>query len=156
MVFSGDILIYGIKIDLETVKDKIHEYIKQNYKEIYETLDFYEFEHYDNRDICEYLYKLMEKLDISVTVIGERCCYFTSIIYFGVELANNDIINRHEANIFNTFEEYIEYYTYGIKPAIETFYDNKLKYENDIRKIISDPNLPIKFYSIPNDCYSCT
>lgn len=154
MVFSGDILIYGIKIDLETICSKIHDYIQQHCKEIYEPFDFDDYN--DPYDTFDYLYELIKKLDISVTVIGEKCCYFTSDIYFGIELAYNDIVNRHGANTFNTFEEYIEYYTCGIKPAIESFNINKLKYENDIRKIISGANLLIQFYSIPNDCHSCT
>jgi hypothetical protein len=40
MVFSGDHIIYSVKVSVDDTRDYMLKYVKEHHNEIYETLDF--------------------------------------------------------------------------------------------------------------------
>jgi hypothetical protein len=157
MVFSGDQLIYGVKIPKAYARNCITNFINKINGKLIESSDS------DDDDEISYEYeknvnKLLKKEKLSVSICTEKCCYRKSedTIFIGVELATNGIVFRFHREEFDTVEEYIDFYTRGIKNLSKNFHKKEKKYITDIRKIVDDEEIPIKFYSIPNDCSRCT
>ena len=67
----------------------------------------------------------------------------------------SDIISTSNTNVFNSFEEYFEFYAVRVQKSKLEFELNKSKYIEDLQKILPKKMQP-KFYSIPNDCYNCS
>ena len=159
MVCTGDILIFGIQMSLEDVIKYILKFIKSNpieetYKKIKEDL-----KNDDKTEIIEYINNIFKQKNLSIEIIRPRCCLFSddnddySYVYLGVELCSNDLVSRFDVKKFNTIEEYENFYTEGLINAKDLLNKNKNKYIDDLKKIVKTKPM---FYTLPNDCFSCT
>ena len=162
MVYSVDNLIFGVQMDLNDAVKYIIKYAKNNKKDIYETIDL-DMTESDTYEKYDYFYDIVEELDLDIELIKPPCCYFKdneddfSKVYLGVVLCcNNIIVSRFDVSSFKTYEEYKDFYTEGLKNAETKLLNNKQKYIEDLSKILPKTINKQKYYSLPNDCYSCT
>ena len=171
-------LIFGVQMDL----DDAIVYIKKYVKEINESINISNDDcsvDSDNSSIYsddssidsddssvdnKYYYydDIVDKLNLSIKLIKAPCCYFNdygdehSKVYLGVELCYNNIISRFDISSFDTFKEYNDFYTDGVKNTKKELKNNKKQYIKDLKKILPKTMIKPRFYSLPNDCYSCT
>ena len=161
MTYTGDDIIFGVKRTVNDTCEDMLKYIEKNHDEIYNTIDVDLLQsEYNYRDKTNYLIDIMQQLKLSITIISEHCCFFNdkknTYIFIGALLASNDTIDKRHVNEFNSFMEYKDFYTIGLKYATEALKKNKTTYIKDINKFVDDKDIPIKFYSMPNDCFACT
>jgi hypothetical protein len=141
----------------------ITKYAKQNDKNVYELIDK-EILDENNDDKYYYFENVIDNLNLSITLIKPPCCFFKddnddddfSKVYLGVHLCCNDIVSRFNISSFDTFEEYKNFYTDGVKNAEQDLINNKTEYIENLKKMLPKTINKPKFYSLPNDCYSCT
>jgi hypothetical protein len=128
------------------------------YSEVSDNFEYPEISDDDYAIKSTTLIEIFEELNLSISIHTERCCLQRNerTIFLGVHLATNDIVFRIMRYKFNSIERYIDFYTKGIKNLTKKFYKKKNKYICDIKKIINNDDIPIIFYSIPNNCSSCT
>ncbi len=166
MVCTGDTLIYGVQMTPSDIKKCILRYIKSAYdSDSYKIVkdDLEDFEPDDMYEIINYVDKLLHETDISIRVIRPPCCLYStdptddfSLVYLGVELCSNSLVSRFHSIEFNSIEEYEKSYTSGLVDAKKLLEENKTKYLEDLAKFIPKTKNKPKFYTIPNDCFSCT
>ncbi len=165
MVYSGDKLIFGVQMDLDDAIKYIIKYVKKNEKDIYESIDMDMLDDDNNSDKYYYFDDIVNKLDLSIELLKAQCCYFNdygddddefSKVYLGTILCCNNIVSRFDISSFDTFEEYKDFYTEGIKYGEIELANNKKKYIEDLQKILPKTKVKPRYYSLPNDCYTCT
>jgi hypothetical protein len=166
MVVSGDDLIFGVQLDMDEVIKYIKNYTKKHHEPIYNKIQndikLNELLNDSITEKYEYFYNIIKSFNLSIELINPPCCLFTedntsdfSKVYLGVTLCSNDIISTSNTNVFNSFEEYFEFYSGRVQKSKLDFEVNKSKYIEDLQKILPNKMQP-KFYSIPNDCYNCS
>lgn len=168
MVYTGDTLIYGVQLDFYKAKKYIEKYNINNSSELDNTVNNDELSDSDgsnySNDLNSYYdcEKIMDDFNLSIKLLKPPCCFFDyndeefSKVYIGVELCINNIVSRSNVNNFDTFEEYLNFYLNNISDAQKQLEINKDKYILDFNKILPNTEFQLKFYSLPNDCYSCT
>lgn len=166
MVFTGDQLIYGVQLTLDEAIKYIQIYMKKHDEETYKKIKY----DIKNDDVLKdninekywYLNEIVSDLDLSIQLLKPPCCFFDESdedfdkVYFGVVLTSNQIISRYEIYKFNNFDEYNDFYTSGINEAKNKLEENKELYIQDLEKLLPKSKVKPKFYSLPNDCYTCS
>jgi hypothetical protein len=168
MVFSGDKLIFGIQLDIDELIKYIIEYTHKNNKVLYDKIQ-HDIEENDilndgKRNKYYYFDKIVKQLNLTLELIKPPCCYFTddddtgdlSKVYLGVCLCYNNIVSRFSMNTFKSFDEYYEFYIGDVERTKQKIDVDKLKYIEDLNKILPSTIVNPKFYSMPNDCYICS
>lgn len=159
MVCTGDTLIFGIELTVSEAFKYAKDYISSDddsSDDDSESDDSSDYSSTNSNDVDK-LETLYSGFNLSVEIIKPPCCLFKhcfSKIYFGVVLGSNDLVCRFDSFEFDTIDDYEAFYTEELNNAKKLLQENKNKYINDIRKII--PDIIPKFYTIPNDCFSCT
>jgi len=163
MVYSGDKLIFGVQMNLDNAVKYVIKYAKKYEKNVYDTIDLDMIQEKDIDEKYDYFNDIIEELNLDIELIKPPCCYFKdddddfSKVYLGAILCCNDIVvSRFNISSFDTYEEYKNFYTEGLKNAETELTNNKKKYNEDLTKILPKTQNKPKFYSLPNDCYSCT
>ncbi len=162
MVCSGDTLIYGIEMSLEDVAIYTLKYLKRCKSKKIDKKKIEELEEAINEEdvSIQDLYIIFEMINLPISIHRAPCCLFDrdcfSSVYLGIELCSNDLISRFNGYTFTTIEEYEEFLTQGLEKAKKYMDNNKDKINKYLKKFVSlEKNIP-KFYTLPNDCFSCS
>lgn len=160
MVCTGNLLIYGIEMSIYDIIKYVLKYFKsypsiKSYEEIKSELE--DGEIYDQIMLIN---KLFESNGFSINVIKPRCC-LSNIenfynVYLGVELYENSIISRWNPYVFSNLDDYMKLLTRGFELGKQKLEENQQNYTMDFIKILPKTKITPKFYSLPNDCFSCT
>jgi hypothetical protein len=164
MVCTGDILIYGVSMTLSDVVKYILKYLKTKDKNLYdEANEFFKDNEGERYEICEYVDKVLKKDNFLIQMLMPKCCLYSDDpsddygkVYLGVELNYNCLVSRFKVNQFKTIDDYEKFYTEGLIDAKKLFEENKNKFNEELGKLLPNSKNKPKFYSLPNDCFSCT
>lgn len=166
MVHTGDKLIYGVQMSMCDAVNYLTKYVKkidpESHEVILDDIKIYDLKN-DIMEAYNYFDDIMEKLNLSIQLIKPPCCLFSddldddfSKVYLGIEVCSNHIVQRFSLFEFNTFSEYKKFYLQGIVEGEQNINANKDKLFEDLKKILPKTKCKPKFYSLPNDCASCT
>ncbi len=162
-MYTGDQLIYGVQLTMEDAIKYILKYIKKNNLELYNKMNIDKLTnpYISKSDKYFEIYNYVNELNLTLELEKMPCCLHEeegefSLVYLGVCLCSNNITYRSWLNEFGSFADYKTFYTKGIQKAEKSIEENKDKYIEDLNKILPKSRVKPKFYSFPNDCYSCT
>lgn len=165
-MYTGDKLIFGVQLSVEDAVKYISKYLKSNYKELFDDeldIEMLKDEYGSKREKVYHLIEVLRKTNLTIELDKPPCCLFEdkyddefSLIYLGKTLCHNNITYRSSLFDFKTFDDYIKFYTESVNKARELLENNKETYIKEIGYILPKKLAKPKFYSMPNDCYSCT
>ena len=135
----------------------------ESYEVIVDDIKIYNLDN-DIKEAYNYFDEITDKLDLNVKLLKPPCCLFSddyddddfSKVYLGIEVCSNHIVQRFSLFEFDTFDKYKKFYLEGIVEGEKNINSNKDKCIEDLKKILPKTKCKPKFYSLPNDCYSCT
>lgn len=148
-MYSGHNLLYAFKLTLNDIK------------EIFDIDE--EFSQYNISDYLEILFS-SKNIDL-LQFLFLPCCYFTDdCVFLGIDLGSIETQYRSQICKYNNFQDYYSKYLEILENIKEKYIEILNKIENDVNNLFH--NFPkvkdflnkdeIKFYTIPNDCESCT
>jgi hypothetical protein len=165
MVHSGDEVIYGVQLSMSDVITYLTKYIKKIDTELYKKVKLAVENDDLKNDIKEaynYFDDIFKELNLSIELIKPHCCLFSeddedfSKVYLGMCVCSNHIVQRFTLFEFETFDQYKEFYMKGIVLGEKFLQKNRDKCLEDLGKILPKSKNKPKFYSLANDCASCT
>jgi len=127
MVCNGDILIFGVQMELSEVVKYMLRYLKKNTsKASYKACrELFEENSDDKNETFEQLEELFDELKLSIDIIKPVGCLWNikgySHVYLGVELcSNNHLFSRFDPKPkkFSTIEDYEKFYIITPVPVI--------------------------------------
>jgi hypothetical protein len=141
-MYSGYNLIYGFKIDIVMLRVIMRAH---NGHEL-------------DSD-CEYEDEFFSDINCDLVEIHKLpCCYGNSDRYVGILLGGTHMQYRENVLSFNTFNEYDKNYRRQLDKIKKEFEENEAEINKQFEKLyrFNDIFKNPKFYTLPNDCESCT
>lgn len=150
-MYTGYILLFGYLSTLDIVS----EIFGKKYE--IEAEDYYELSFIEdiNSLLQDKGYKFIE-------LIYQKCCYHDkNKVFFAVELGDTNFAYRQKIEKFQTFEIYDNYYRKQLDDIKKMYIENEDKILKEFERFSKEFNLDDlqrapKFYTISNDCESCT
>lgn len=147
-MYSGHNLFYAFKLTLNDIKDIFN--VDNDIDERYE--------------IKEFLNEIFENIN-SLEFLFLPCCYYReNIVFLGFNLGHLSVQYRDNIDKYDSFEDYYSTYLKMIGDIKKEYNESINRFEDDIQTIFAHfPKIKeyvsrddLKFYTVPDDCESCT
>ena len=149
-MYSGHNLFYSFQLSLNDIKDIFN----------------IDNDIYDRYEIKELLNELFENLNInSLEFLFLPCCYFREdIVFLGFNLGQLSVQYRDNIDKYETIEEYYSRHLKMLQDIKKDYSNSVNNFEDDIHIIFTNFQKikeyvnkdDLKFYTVPDDCESCT
>jgi len=167
-MYSGDIIIYGIKVSKDLMYKEHNISVEYNdepdvlSKELSSWLKRIEEEYKNGNEDYSHLYDIDFNHKFYSTIITKECCLFDDDIFIGAIIGRNSYVDTYNTDNFEEFEDIDEYLNENVidfsnsKKIIDAVdKDIEIIHSLDEENINRNEVFPC-IYRIANDCYSCT
>jgi len=153
-MYSGYILVYGIKISKSAIPEK---YIGE---ELFYDDNSAEVNNYllDNTDIFRDDYYQLT-MNVPIQFMRKCCCYNDDEIFIGMQIINNTVIYRDQVEDYDDIQEYFKEVNDKLFDAMKNFHLFKHQIDKVLELVFNineDLRQIPKIYKFANGCEHCT